>query len=139
MLVSDWCRDYSQPTTTCHMRLAQTHRRSSSYGQTSPRVSTLFFWYAILTSRQKTFSRKSEENIYKILSWCSDHSCLRSYISKAFCFGSKMESRPMGALSGQCLTGKKFLLQNHQDCLEISVLNCLQNAKRSTICERGPL
>ena len=42
---------------------------------------------------------------------------LRSYISKAFCFGPEMESRSVGALWGQCLTGKKILLQNYQDCL----------------------
>ena len=34
-----------------------------------------------------------------------------------FIFGPEMESRPVGALSGQCLTGEKILFQYYQDCL----------------------
>ena len=43
-----------------------------------------------------------------------------------FIFGPEMESRPVGALSGQCLTGEFFFCNIIKIACEKSVLGCLQ-------------
>ena len=79
---------------------------------TSPFSSVVNHW-----NRFKNWQQAKEEALIGEFNLLVVVVHLRSYNTKAFCLGSEMESRPVGALSGQCLTGKRFLLQNYQDCL----------------------